>query len=74
MLVFILIMEKDTIEIPKEILDEMYQAHYEITRILETLEILMDKETLRRIKHSIGEINRGEYVDANVDEIDELLI
>ncbi len=39
-----------TIRLPKGVVEEMYRTSVRFTELLETLEVLMDKKTMRRIK------------------------
>ena len=67
-------METETIRIPRKVLEEIYDAHEKIDQILETLEVLMDEETLKRLKKGEEELKTGDYVDAaEPEEIEELL-
>ena len=66
-------METDTIQIPRKMFGELYDAHEKIDQILETLEVLMDKATLKRLKMGEEELKTGDYVDAEPEEIEELL-
>jgi len=53
--------------------EEIYDMHEKIDQILETLEVLMDKETLKRLKKGEEELKTGDYIDATPEEIAELL-
>ncbi|MBA7515270.1 hypothetical protein ES705_07309 [subsurface metagenome] len=66
-------METDTIQIPRKIVEEIYDTHEKIDQILETLEVLMDEATLKRLKKGEEELKTGDYVDAKPEEIAELL-
>ena len=66
-------METDTIQIPRKIVEEIYDTHEKIDQILETLEVLMDKATLKRLKKGEEELKTGDYIDAEPEEIAELL-
>jgi hypothetical protein len=66
-------METDTIQIPRKIVEEIYDTHEKINRILETLEVLMDEETLKRLKKGEKELKAGDYVDAEPEKIEVLL-
>jgi len=66
-------METDTIQIPRKIVEEIYDTHEKIDQILETLEVLMDEETLKRLKKGEKELKAGDYIDAKPEEIAELL-
>ncbi len=71
--VYFTIMETDTIQIPRKIVEEIYDTHEKIDQILETLEVLMDEETLKRLKKGEEELKTGDYIDAKPEEIAELL-
>jgi len=66
-------MEMDTIQIPRKIVEEIYDTHERIDQILETLEVLMDEETLKRLKKGEEELKTGDYIDAEPEEIEKLL-
>lgn len=66
-------MEADTIQIPVAIFEEIHDAHEKIDRILETIEVLMDGATLRRLKRGEEELKTGDYIDATSEEIEEIL-
>ncbi len=66
-------MEIDTVQIPRKMLEEIYDAHEKIDQILETLEVLMDEATLKRLKKGEEELKNGDYVDAKPEEIEVLL-
>jgi len=66
-------MEMDTIQIPRKIVEEIYNVHEKIDQILETLEVLMDEETLKRLKKGEEELKTGDFVDAEPGKIEELL-
>ena len=51
----------------------MIHTHEKINQILETLEVLMDEETLKRLKQGEKELKAGDYIDAKPEEIAELL-
>jgi hypothetical protein len=66
-------MATDTIQIPRKIVEEIYDTHERIDHILETLEVLMDEERLKRLKKGEEELKTGDYIDAAPEEIEELL-
>ena len=66
-------METDTIQIPRKIVEELYDTHERIDQILETLEVLMDEATLKRLKMEEEELKTGDYIDAEPEEIEKLL-
>ncbi len=66
-------METDTIQVPVAIFEEIHDAPEKIDRILETIEVLMDGATLRRLKRGEEELKTGDYIDATSEEIEEIL-
>jgi len=66
-------METDTIQVPVAIFEEIHDAHEKIDQILETIEVLMDGATLKRLKRGEEELKMGDYIDATSEEIEEIL-
>jgi hypothetical protein len=66
-------METDTIQVPMGIFEEIYDAHEKIDQVLETLEVLMDAATLKRLKDGEEELKTGDYVDAMPEEVEKIL-
>ena len=66
-------METDTIQVPVAIFEEIHDAPEKIDQILETIEVLMDGATLRRLKRGEEELKTGDYIDATSEEIEEIL-
>ena len=58
----------DVVSVPKALLEELYVHFMKIEEILATLEELMDKEGLERIKKGLEEYKKGEYVVAESEE------
>ena len=58
----------DVVSVPKALLEELYVHFMKIEEILATLEELMDKEGLERIKRGLEEYKKGEYVVAESEE------
>jgi len=52
-----------TIRLPKDVVEEMYRASERFAELLETLEVLLDKKTLRRIRRE-RQYRRKEYAVA----------
>jgi hypothetical protein len=48
-------------------------VHEKIDHILETLEVLMDTETLKRLNKGEDELKKGNYIDVELDEIEAIL-
>lgn len=55
------------------IFEEIYDAHEKIDQVLETLEVLMDGATLKRLKEGEEELKTGDYVDAMPEEVERIL-
>ncbi len=53
-----------TIRLPKNFVEEIYRASVRFAELLETLEVLLDEKTLRRIKLGEREYRRKQYVIA----------
>lgn len=49
------------ITIPKELLKDLYTGLAKVEEVLATLEELMDKEGLKRIRRAEDEYKKGEY-------------
>jgi len=63
-----------SIAIPKELLKDLYTGLARLEEVLATLEELMNKEGLERIRKAEDEYEKGEYVTAkNSSEIKKLL-
>jgi len=58
----------EAVTIPKPLLQELYEHFSKIEEILATLEELMDKEGLERIRKSLEEYKKEEYVTAKTPE------
>ncbi len=52
----------DSVAIPKELLKDLYIGLAKVEEVLATLEELMDKEGLERIRKAEEEYERGEYI------------
>ena len=58
----------EAVTVPKPLLKELYEHFSKIEEILATLEELMDKEGLERIRKSLEEYKKGEYATAKTPE------
>lgn len=65
-------MEK-TIRVPVDLIQKLYEVQKMSLSIIETLEEVLDEESMKRIKRGVEEIEKGEFVKASIDEIDEIL-
>ena len=53
-----------TIRLPKGVVEEMYRTSIRFVGVLETLEVLLDRNTMRRIKLGEQQLRRKQYVTA----------
>ena len=53
-----------SVRLPRKVIEELYDASIRFASVLETLEVLMDKQTMRRIKTGEKEYSRRQYVVA----------
>ncbi len=65
-------MEK-TVKIPIDLIRKLYEIQKINASIIETLEEILDDEGMERIKEGMKEIERGDFIKADLDEIDEIL-
>jgi uncharacterized protein YhaN len=54
----------DTLGLPKCVVAEMYRTSIRFAEVLETLEVLLDMKTMRRIKLGEQQLRRKRYVIA----------
>jgi len=59
-----LVAATQTIRLPKHVVEEIYRASEKFAELFETLEILMDKKTMRRIRIGERQYHRKQYVVA----------
>jgi hypothetical protein len=59
-----LVASTQTIRLPKDVVEEMYRTSIRFAEVLETLEVLLDKQTMRRIKLGERQFRRKQYVIA----------
>lgn len=65
----------ETVQIPLPLLKELYEHFDRIEEILATLEELSDKEGMKRIKKSLEEYKKKEYIAvSSPDKIREVLM
>ena len=66
--------KRPTIQLSKELATELLAASIKVNEVVETLEVQLDKETVRRLKIGEREYSRGQYkVARNAAEIDRIL-
>ncbi|MBC7090498.1 MAG: hypothetical protein H5T50_01090 [Nitrososphaeria archaeon] len=64
----------ESVSVPKELLKNLYKGLAEVEEVLATLEELMDKEGLQRIREAEEEYQKGDYVIVeNSEEIRKLI-
>jgi hypothetical protein len=51
-----------TVRLPRKMVEELYDASLRVAGVVETLEVLMDKRTMRRIKMGEREYSKRQYV------------
>ncbi len=64
---------KDGILIPEELFKEMLGTYVKMEQILETLETLADKKTLKAIEKSREQIAKGEFVECSFNDLEKVL-
>lgn len=64
----------ESVAVPKRLLKELYTGLAKVEGVLATLEELMDKEGLERVREAEQEYERGEYVTAQSSEEIEKII
>lgn len=63
-----------TVRLPRSVVAGLYEASMKFEQIVETMEVLLDKNTMRRIKLGESQYRKGAYVPApNVEEIRKVL-
>ena len=64
----------ESVAVPKDLLRELHEELIGVEEVLATLEELMDKEGLRRIRRAEEEYKTGKYVTAECSSEVEKLI
>lgn len=63
-----------SVQVPKKLITDLLEASLRFHEVVETLEVQLDKETLRRLKIGEKEYKQGEYrVASTRQEIDKVL-
>ena len=66
--------KRASIQLSRELAMELVAASIKVNEVVETLEVQLDKETLRRLKIGEKEHSRGQFkVARNATEIDKVL-
>jgi len=53
-----------TVRLPRKVVEELYDVSLRVAGVVETLEVLMDRRTMRRIKMGEREYSMRKYVFA----------
>jgi len=53
-----------TVRLPRKVVEELYDVSLRVAGVVETLEVLMDRQTMRRIKMGEREYSMRKYVFA----------
>ncbi|HKZ93494.1 MAG TPA: hypothetical protein VJ249_02780 [Candidatus Bathyarchaeia archaeon] len=61
------------IVIPTEMFQKMLNTYYRMEQIIATLETMADKETMKAVKKSKEEIQKGEFIECKIDELNKVL-
>jgi hypothetical protein len=59
--------------IPAELFKEMIGTYVKMEQILETLETLVDEETMKTIAKIREQVAKGEYVECSVNDLEKVL-
>lgn len=66
--------KRASVQLPKEIIADLFEASLRFHEVVETLEVQLDKETVRRLKRGEKEYQQGKYKVASTrQEIDKVL-
>ncbi len=63
----------DTVTIPVDLFEDMMSSYQKMEQIMSTLEVLLDQKAMDSIKKSKEDIEKGNFVDCSLDEIDGVL-
>ncbi len=58
----------ESIRLPRQVVEELFRTSLSFTELVETLEVLVDKETVRRLKLGEEEYRKGKYLTASTKE------
>lgn len=66
--------KRASVQLPKELVTDLFEASLRFHEVVATLEILLDEQTVRRLKMGEKEYRQGKYrVASTRREIDEVL-
>jgi len=54
----------EAVRVPRPVIEEIYRASLRFAEILETLEVLLDKKTMRRVKLGENQYRKRRYIVA----------
>lgn len=64
---------KNGVLIPEQLFSEMMSTCAKMEQIVETIETLGDKKTLKAIKKSREQVAKGNYVECTADDLEKVL-
>ena len=66
--------KESSVRLPKELVADLFEASLRFQEVVETLEVQLDKETVRRLKQGEREYREGRYrVASSLEEIERVL-
>lgn len=66
--------KESLLHLPKELIADLFEASLRFQEVVETLEVQLDKETVRRLKQGEREYRQGRYkVASSREEIESVL-
>jgi len=66
--------KRASVQLPKELVTDLFEASLRFHEVVATLEVLLDEQTVRRLKMGEKEYRQGKYrVASTRREIDEVL-
>jgi hypothetical protein len=63
----------DSVRLPKKVVEELLKRSLDLTEVIETMEVLLDKETVKRLKRGEREYRSGKYITATRTQVDKVL-
>lgn len=65
---------KTTVQLSKELATDLFEASLKVNEVVETIEVQLDREAVRRLKTGEREYRSGKYkIAKNKDEIEKVL-
>ena len=62
-----------SVRLPKKVIEELLKTSLEFTEVIERMEVLLDKETVKRLKRGEREYRSGKYITVTKAEVDKVL-